>query len=133
MIDGVGDLKILVLAGAARGEEASRGDGWIARQGFAGDVVNLAGVDVFGLEGRKNLIVESGAVNAGDRGVLDHRHLGARRAHGHVIGRGGRRGGLLAAAQGGGDGEDGDEGGEGAHGIYPRYLWLIESLKGAPR
>jgi hypothetical protein len=119
MEDGVGDVEVLVLAGAARGQEAGGGD--LVRRGeeFLEGVVHLAGVDVFRLEGREDLVVERTAVAAGEGGVLRHLHLGVRIAQGHVGGV--RRASALRTA---GEGERAQHCGDEKTTVEVRHLHL---------
>ncbi len=86
-VDRVGDLEIVVLAGAAGQQEPGHRQAGIAGQGFARHVVDLARIDVLLLEVGKDGLVEVGADWAGDRGILDHRDLGLGIAQAHLIGR----------------------------------------------
>jgi hypothetical protein len=85
MVDRVQDREVLVLARAARQQEARGGQFVRRRQELLQRVVHLSGVDIFRLEGREDLVVEPRAVAAARRGVLDHLHLGVGLTHAHVL------------------------------------------------
>jgi hypothetical protein len=80
---GVDDLEVLLLAGAAGQQEAGRSDGVGRGQDLAEDVADLSGVHVLLFESGPDVGIPGGAVHAGDGGVLDHRdrRIGAAKGH----------------------------------------------------
>ncbi len=69
----IDDSEIFGGSSAAGNDEADTCDILWRGQEFVQDIANLAGIDVLRLEGRKDIVVEMGAVDAAERGILlDH-------------------------------------------------------------
>ena len=85
MEDAVQGFEIVLFSSAARQDKPGSGQLHRFGQDLAEDIFDLACIDIFRLEGRKDIDRKDRAVRATCRGIFDHGDLSLGVAHDHVV------------------------------------------------